>query len=308
MGLKKRYPLLTPRKASLVNENTAKSLFKDILNEGIPYGYQQANCHNLSHYITIFLETKGIKCAKIWAFAPIIYSPFSSKLISFPDEKSLSPTGNIDWGYHVAPVLQVKVGNKVRKMVIDPSLFPKGLVRYETWLTKLNTKKLIYLIMDADWYLFNSTPIPNKQLDNFPNNFQDANQPSVVLPEWFSDKLISDFYKYEDDCEYYHWIEKGMAVNETAITFYNDEIKPLLHTNTDNDVILDYKNLVGNVFNFETIFRDYAWNDEMNLEFQEKHESIILKYREIYNDNYIKWEQNLNNHREQIKIKKNKFL
>ncbi len=303
MALKKKHPLLTSGKASIVNENTAKSLFKDILNLGIPYGYQQANCHNLSHFINLYLESKGFKCAKIWAFAPIIYSPLSSRLISFTDKKRLSPTGNIDWGYHVAPVLQVQIGNKVSKMVIDPSLFPNGLVRYETWLTKLNTKNLIYLIMDSDWYLFNSSPFPSNQLDNFPNDFQDASQPSVILPEWFQGKLISDFYKYEDDCEYYHWIEKGMAINETAITFYNNEIKPLLYSNTQNDLVNDYKNLAGNVFNFETIFRDFTWNDEMNDEFQQKHQIIISKYREIYNDNYNNWEQKLYNLREEIKKK-----
>ena len=73
----------------------------------------------------MLLESKGFQCAKIWAFAPVVYSTSGGKLITIPDKKNISLTGKIDWGYHVAPVLHVRIGNKVRKMVIDPGLFPE---------------------------------------------------------------------------------------------------------------------------------------------------------------------------------------
>jgi hypothetical protein len=256
---------------------------------GLPFGYQQANCHNISHYISMFLASKGYKCAKIWAFAPVVYSTSSAKLISFIDKKNISPTGNIDWGYHVAPVLQVRIGNKVRKMVIDPGLFPKSIVRYRTWLAKLKTRKLIYLIMDSQWYLYNSSMIPNSQLQFNANELSNAKKPNIKLPDWFSDKLITDFFKYEEDALNEHWVEQGLAINETAITFYNDEIKPLLQSNLQHDLIEDYKMLVGNVFNFETIFRDNNWNYKMNSDFQLKHQVVIAKYLEIYHLNLNKW-------------------
>ncbi|WP_246022010.1 protein-glutamine glutaminase family protein [Flavobacterium cellulosilyticum] len=256
---------------------------------GLPFGYQQANCHNISHYIRTFLESKGYQCAKIWAFAPIVYSTYSTKLISFTDKKNISPTGKIDWGYHVAPIIQVRIGTKVRKMVIDPGLFPKSPVRYRTWLAKLKTRKLIYLIMDSEWYLYNSSMIPNSQLQYDSNGFTNSIQPNVKLPDWFSDKLITDFFKYEEEALDQHWIEKGLAINETAMAFYNNEIKALLNSNLHNDLVSDYKMLVGNVFNFETIFRDNNWNYEMNDNFQFKHQNIIAKYREIYFSNLNKW-------------------
>ena len=259
----------------------------------IPFGYQQANCHNISHYISLFLESKGYKSAKIWAFAPMVYSTSSSKLISLVDKKNISPNGKIDWGYHVAPILQVRIGNKVRKMVIDPGLFPKSPVRYRTWLAKLKTRKLIYLIMDSDWYLYNSSMIPNSQIQYDSNGYFDVIQPNVQLPDWFSDKLITDFFKYEDDALEQHWIEQGLAVNETAIAFYDTEIKPILHCKQQLDLVNDYKMLVGNVFNFETIFRDNNWNYEMDDNFQFKHQNIIAKYREIYFANLTKWQESL---------------
>lgn len=287
----KKHPLLTPRKASVVDLNIANTLFTEIIHTRLPFGYQQANCHNISHYIRAFLKSKGYECAKIWAFAPVVYSTTNSQLISFTDKKEISPTGKIDWGYHVAPVLQVKIGNKIRKMVIDPGLFPRGPVRYRTWLAKLKTRNVIYLIMDSEWYLYNSSIIPNSQLRYNSNGLSNANEPNVKLPDWFSDKLITDFFKYEEEALNQQWIEKGLAVNETALAFYNAEIKPILNSKNQQDLLNDYKMLAGNVFNFETIFRDNNWNYEMDDNFQFKHQKIIAKYREIYFSNLQKWQE-----------------
>lgn len=266
-------------------------LFSEIIKSGLPFGYQQANCHNISHYITLLLESKGYQCAKIWAFAPIVYSMTSSRLISFADKKNISPTGKIDWGYHVAPVLQVRIGNKVRKMVIDPGLFPKSPVRYRTWLAKLKSRNIIYLIMDSEWYLYNSSMIPNSQFHSKSNPLSTEDPPNIDLPEWFSDKLVTDFFKYEEDALEGNWIEQGLAVNETALAFYSAEIKPILNSNRHQDLVTDYKMLVGNVFNFETVFRDCNWNDEMTTEFQTKYQDIIAKYREVYVSNFNKWRE-----------------
>jgi hypothetical protein len=262
------------------------------MQSGIPFGYQQANCHNISHYISLFLESKGYQCAKIWAFAPVVYSTSSSKLIRIPDKKNLSPTGKIDWGYHVAPILQVRIGNKVRKMAIDPGLF-KTPVRYRTWLAKLKTRKLIYLIVDSEWYLFNSSMVPNSELLANSDESLNANPTNVKLPDWFSDKHITDFFKYEEEALNQHWIEKGLAVNETALAFYDSEIEPALHSKQHQDLVTDYKMLVGNVFNFETVFRDNNWNPEMNDDFQFRHQNIISKYREIYFSNLQKWQESM---------------
>lgn len=266
-------------------------LFSEIIKSGLPFGYQQANCHNISHYITLLLESKGYQCAKIWAFAPIVYSMTSSRLISFADKKNISPTGKIDWGYHVAPVQQVRIGNKVRKMVIDPGLFPKSPVRYRTWLAKLKSRNIIYLIMDSEWYLYNSSMIPNSQFHSKSNPLSTEDPPNIDLPEWFSDKLVTDFFKYEEDALEGNWIEQGLAVNETALAFYSAEIKPILNSNRHQDLVTDYKMLVGNVFNFETVFRDCNWNDEMTTEFQTKYQDIIAKYREVYVSNFNKWRE-----------------
>lgn len=289
----KQHTLLTTKKASVFDLNASEALFAEILNSGLPFGYQQANCHNISHYISLLLESKGYTCAKIWAFAPGVYAANSSHLITFSDQKNISPTGKIDWGYHVAPVIEVKEGDIVQKMVIDVGLFPNGPVPYTTWLTQLRTENIIYLIMDSEWYLYNSSMIPNSQLHYNSNSFSNRHEPNIKLPDWFSDKLITDFFRYEEEALNQHWIEQGLAVNETAIAFYDAEIKPILNAAEYQNLVYDYKMMVGNVYNFETVFRDDRWNYEMTTNFQFKHQKIIAKYREIYFSNLKKWQEAL---------------
>lgn len=189
-------------------------------------------------------------------------------------------------------------------MVIDLGLFPNEFVRYRAWLAKLKTKKLIYLIMDSEWYLYNSSMVPNSQLQSEYDELSNSTKPNIKLPDWFSDKHITDFFKYEDEALEQHWIEKGLAVNETAITFYKTEIEPILYSEKHQDLVKDYKMLVGDVFNFETIFRDNNWNFEMNNDFQSKHHQIISKYRTIYSLNLSKWEKSLKTLNEIILQKK----
>ncbi len=266
-------------------------VFLWIKNAQLPYAYQQANCHNVSHYIYLMLMKKGIICSKIWTFSPGLYSNLNDSLISFMDPNKLSPTGTIDWGYHVAPVFAVQMGKEIVYKVIDLGLFPTQAVTYKTWLQKLRTRKLLYLIMDADWYLFTSSMIPNFELYGNPNYILEQNLP---LPYFFWDKLINDFFKYDGDAYYYLWLPKGLAINQTAIQFYDDEILPILKHKSKKDLLQDYKMLVGNVFNFETVFRDNMWNFDVTPEFQEKHQDIIHKYKQIYDASVWKWNDLVN--------------
>jgi hypothetical protein len=297
--IRKKHPLLTDGKATVVDHSTLIHLFQQILKSGIPFGYQQANCHNISHFICLFTESKGINAAKIWAFTPGVYSPTSSRLISFTDRQKLSPTGKIDWGYHVAPIVQVKIGNTISNMVIDPVLFPKGPVGYRTWLAKLKTKRLIYLLMDPEWYLFNSSFWPNSKQEIW----DEENLPNVTFPDWFSNKLVTDFFKYEEDSKQNHWLEKGLAINETASKFYQREIIPILKKPSRSELLQDYRNLVGNVFNFETVFRDRLFNYEMNEQFLEKHQMVIEKYMKSYEKALLKWQAKLEELNTKIELK-----
>lgn len=287
----KKHPLLTEGKATVVDMQTAQVLFESIQNAEIPFAYQQANCHNISHYISLLAKSQGITLAKIWAFSPGIYTTHNPAVISFKDKNQLSPTGKIDWAYHVAPVVFVEQDGVVAKMVIDSVLFPKGAVHYKAWLAKIKTKKLIYLMMDAEWYLFNTSHASNSTLEFFDDNTDEPVKPNVIFPDWFANKCVTDFFKYEGNSKDNGWLEKGLATNETALIFYENEIKPILNDPSQAMLLDDYRSLVGNVLNFENVFRDYVYNYEMDEAFHEKHASIISTYRLIFNDACLKWQQ-----------------
>ncbi len=283
--------MLTDGKATAVSAASAAILFAQIQNDGIPFGYHQANCHNIAHYICLLAKAQGITLAKIWAFTPGIYTTSSRRVISFTDQNKLSPTGKIDWGYHVAPVLLIEEDGIILKMAIDPVLFPEGPVPYKVWLDKIKTKKLIYLLMDAEWYLFNTSYSNTTQLEFFDMQTDEPVTPNVIFPYWFANKCVTDFFKYEEDSLRYCWLEKGLAVNDTASEFYENEIKPILEDGSKALLLKDYRDLVGNVFNFETVFRDYMYNYEMNADFYERHVSIIEQYRNVFNVHVEKWKQ-----------------
>lgn len=288
---KKKSKIVTPNKASIVTEREAYALFEYLKKEEIPYEYVQGNCHNLSHCTSFLLRKQGINTMKIWAFAPSLYSNTDPTMITVKDKNSISLTETIDWRYHVATVLLVKGQNGiVEEFVIDLALFPKAPVYYRTWLVKFKTQNLIHLFTDAHWYLFNTwyqyTDINATEAEGL-QLFHE--EPSVKLPKWFPKEVIYDFFEYELDCKENHWLEKGLAINSTAYQFFVNEIYPKQQNAYYSSLQHDYKLMVGDVYNFETIFRDYSTNDEMTEHFQEKHAFIIEQYRLIYHKELDKW-------------------
>lgn len=260
-----------------------------ILNFDIQFQYVQGNCHDRAHLMSLFLKSIGIVGAKIWAFAPCVYSVDNNTMISIRDKNKISLSERIDWRYHVALVVFVDNGIEIEPQVIDPSLFPNGPVYYRTWLVKLKTEKILHLFTDYEWYLFNSWfPFPELEvLEEI-----EMPEPNIKLPDWFPKEVITDFFKYEKECKENFWLEKGLAINDTAYLFYETHIKLILDSETE--LLHDYRKMVGDVFNFETIFRDYTFNDEMDEEFQHKHQKIITLYRKKYDLYFEKWKIKLN--------------
>ncbi len=61
-----------------------------------------------------------------------------------------------------------------------------------------------------------------------------------------------------------------------------------------NGLSKDYKKLVGDIENFECVFRDFSTNKRMSQSFQRKHRQIIEQYREVYAEKLEKWQIRLN--------------
>lgn len=224
------------------------------------FQYKQGNCHNLVHYASLILDSYGIEHKKIWIYAPCRYDKNAKTTIKLPDPNGLSPNGFLSWGYHVA----ILVNFSGLEYVFDYFIDDEKPLSIGNWIEKMGIKKFKVEIESADKYLFFTKPSETKKNGLFNGKY----------------------FEYDGLCKNENWIAKGLAINETAICFFKNE---LYHFQFNTPLSHDYRLLAGSVNNFECVLRDNALNKKMTPAFQEKHEEIITEYRKIYQKNLEKW-------------------
>lgn len=238
-----------------------QSLFLELKDLCFPlFKYKQGNCHNIVHYCSMILASKGIKHRKIWYYTPAILNFNSTICISKPDPNNLVAEGNLDWGYHVALFFEETENHQIFDWIMDENK-PLSL---QNWISNLGLVEFKTDIEDPENYLF-----------NIELNFDDLSKPANI-----------EYFKYEGFAKTNHWIPTGLAINDTAFAFFNNE-KEILEQNNDNS--FDYKLLVGNILDFECVIRDQLYNDTVSLDFQAKHFDLIQKYIILYHQNLNKW-------------------
>lgn len=225
------------------------------------YRYLQGNCHCHAHLASLILKSKGIKHRKVWIFAPSRYSEVSAEPFRTIDPNRISPDGQINWGYHVAPLVSVSGMD----YVFDYHFSEHRPISLTHWLNCFDQKNYKCVIEEADHFLFYTREHEGRQLFN------------------------QDFYPLEGESLKNNWLEKGLAINETALEMYRECYLPVLAAGGPDDLIRDYKLLIGRVLNFECVFRDQGTNKKMTADFQHKHGDLILYYRHVYEHNVIKW-------------------
>jgi hypothetical protein len=99
--------------------------------EDIAFGYPTDGCYARAELMADAMEEAGHNPGKVWAFARLGGEPLHVDTENHPD-------GFVEWGYHVAPTLQVR-GNDgtVRTRVIDPSMFDHP-VTVDEWVGAMN--------------------------------------------------------------------------------------------------------------------------------------------------------------------------
>jgi hypothetical protein len=97
---------------SVISEKYAQELFDMLKNRPeIPFLYPQDGCYARAHQMSLILEKMGIITGKVFVTGDLRV------------ETPRSPDGYVEWGWHVAPIIMVRRGNKSVPMVIDPSIF-----------------------------------------------------------------------------------------------------------------------------------------------------------------------------------------
>ncbi len=242
-----------------ISEPVLSAVFEEIRQIMFPvYRYLQGNCHCVAHLASMILDSKGIRHRKVWIFAPSRYNADSSESFRVFDKNLISPTGWINWGYHVAPMVNLKG----RDYIFDYNFSELRPLQLTEWLECFQTSRYRCLIEDAGYFLFYVSERSGKQL------------------------FDGQFYPLEGECLESNRLEKGLAINETALRLFEE----LSAENPPEQLLAeDYRQLAGRVLNFECVFRDHAFNKKMTPEFQLRHADLISRYREIYAHNVIKW-------------------
>lgn len=105
-----------------LTEEEVQKLFTDAKNmKDIPFGYKYDGCYARAHIMSRRFEQMGIAAQKVWIKGVLTV-----------------PGTDIEWNYHVAPVVEVKKKDgKIEKYVIDPSLTDKA-VTVDQWVATMD--------------------------------------------------------------------------------------------------------------------------------------------------------------------------
>lgn len=108
---------------SVLSETQARDVFKKLKNDPEnSFEYPLDGCYARAHRMAMQMDDMGINSGKAFIEGDNIV--IDTKI------------GTIDWSYHVASLVIIKVGNKLVPSVFDPSLFDKP-VSYEDWKARI---------------------------------------------------------------------------------------------------------------------------------------------------------------------------
>ncbi len=252
-----------------------QNAFAHILSSGMDFDFSQGGCQQRAQMMSmILLKTFGIAHCKIWLFSPAALFEGDSRTLFVEDENELSPNNIVEWNYHTAPAILVQNGNVTETFIVDPSISKNGPMQLADWFTAINNSSTgRYTFVRPENYFFNCRYDEYNGLTNiFDGTFFEFMNP-------VKDNLL---------------MEKGLAVNDMAMSIFHKHIKPLmLHTAAEsNNRLTDLKEIFGNATVLDLLFSQnmsgYTFNTSHRyvLSF---YSDIILEAKTIFNQRLLFW-------------------
>ncbi len=109
----------------------AQALFDRLAAHGeIPFDYPPDCCYARAMEMGDLMAAEGVESRRVWTYGNLVPTKPDGSQVRFPP----TPTGTpVEWGYHVAPTVQVQQADgSVQPMVMDPSL-TSGPVSVDEW-------------------------------------------------------------------------------------------------------------------------------------------------------------------------------
>ncbi len=124
--------MTVPRSPDAIEPDQAAAIFAEFAAaEELALRFPADGCYARTHLMVQRLLAQGLAPSKVWAFA-------ASAADLLWTETPRHPSGRVQWGYHVAPVVMVPGADSTpREMVLDPLLFDRP-VPPEEWRTALH--------------------------------------------------------------------------------------------------------------------------------------------------------------------------
>jgi hypothetical protein len=120
---------LLPVSETVTHEQMTQAFRAMKAQNDIAFAFPLDGCYARAHLMVKRLTARGYSPFKVWAFA--------NGSESLQVRTSNYPRGQVEWGYHVAPVLRVRYpGGNQYWFVIDPSMFNRP-VRISEWKAAL---------------------------------------------------------------------------------------------------------------------------------------------------------------------------
>ncbi|HRH59565.1 MAG TPA: protein-glutamine glutaminase family protein, partial [Chitinophagaceae bacterium] len=230
-------------------------------NSQIEFNFPQGGCQQRAQIMSILLDKKfRIDHCKVWLFPPVALYIGDARTLFIEDMNGLTPGNRIEWNYHVAPVVQVRRGNEVMTMVIDPSINSNAPLLLNEWFALIgNSSVSKYSFLLPDKYFFYCCYASNNTLTTI---------------------FDGNFFNYENAMKDDLTMEKGLAVNDMAMRIFHKYIQPLTVSENEADAtkLKDLKEIFGNTTSLDMIFSQNISGYSLNtkLRYVMTHYSAIM--------------------------------
>lgn len=243
----------------------------------IEFNFPQGGCQQRAQMMSMMLaKIFTMDHCKVWLFPPVALYVGDERTLYIEDKTGLTYNGKIEWNYHVAPVVQVRSGNGVHTMVIDPSINSNEPILLNKWFAAIgNSGAGKYSFLLPDKYFFYCC-------------YTSGN----ILTTIFD----GTFFDYENPMKDNLAMEKGLALNDMAISIFRKYIQPLAASENEVDKIKfnDLKEIFGNTTALDLLFSQnisgYSFNTTQRY-IVTYYSNIINEARAILNERISYWTQ-----------------
>lgn len=247
----------------------------------IEFGYLQGGCQQRSHLISMILNKKfNIEHNKVWLFAPAAMLPNDSRAMFVTDSNNLTTDNTIYWNYHTAPVVKYKSNNEQFLLVFDPSIDINKPLTIDEWLSKIGNSQICkYTFLHPEKYFFNC-------------KYNDFSELTTIIDGTFINYNNSDIDNLI--------LEKGLAVNDVAMTIYKKYIKPIQNSTSNNEITVlnDLSNIFGNAYLLELLFIQNQSGNTTNTSYRyliSNYKDIMLEAHTLFHNRLAYWTHFTNN-------------